>query len=252
MRYLNLIRNIGNWTLYFKIKFGKCAQGSYLFKTRNGIKIEVPAPLLHAFKEIFMEECYMHGPVISNLSPSPVIMDIGANAGFFTLFAAMKFRNAKILSFEPVPANFKQLTKNVEMNNNVDIHCFRKAVADHNGEISLTVKEGESFSTTATIIEHNNELSHKITVPCIRIKDIFDDNGIHECDFLKMDCEGAEYEILLNCPLDYLSRIKRMAIEMHSGTKPEHNERQLREHLNKNGFTTFETPKALAMLFAWK
>lgn len=57
-RYLNLIKNISNWPLHFKVKFGISDDDPLLFIARNNIKFEVPKRLHHEFKEIFMENAY--------------------------------------------------------------------------------------------------------------------------------------------------------------------------------------------------
>ena len=51
---------------------------------------------------------------------------------------------------------------------------------------------------------------------------IFDNNNITNCDFLKLDCEGSEYEIIKNLPTEYFKKIKKMIIEYHmADTHPE-------------------------------
>ena len=68
------------------IKFGINNTAPVLFKTRKGIFVEVPRRLLQTFKEIFMDECYMDGLEL-HVPDNSTVIDIGANAGFFTLFA---------------------------------------------------------------------------------------------------------------------------------------------------------------------
>ena len=105
MRYVSLIRNIDNWWLYLGAKFNLTRTDPLFFKTRRGVRLEVPLRLLHTFKEIFMEECYMHG-LKTEVPDSPVVFDIGANAGYFSLYAASRFEKPTIYAFEPMPANF--------------------------------------------------------------------------------------------------------------------------------------------------
>ncbi|MEI7589754.1 MAG: FkbM family methyltransferase [Deltaproteobacteria bacterium] len=249
MRYFNLFKNISNWWVHFQIKIGAFRNDSVSLATRNGIRFEVPTILIHAFKEIFMEECYTHGAPLK-IKDGMNIVDVGANVGVFTMFAAMRFPNANIFSYEPIDANFRQLQKNASLNASINIQCFNKAIYSHSGEIVLKLAEND-FSTTASLIGDSGGM-REIKVACVGIKEIFDENKIESCDFLKMDCEGAEYDALFSCPLEYLDRIKRMAIEIHSGTKSEYNGDALRNYLEKHGFVTFETSKALGMLFAWK
>ena len=52
------------------------------------------------------------------------------------------------------------------------------------------------------------------------LTEIFDTYQVDRCDFLKLDCEGAEYEILLNLPITYLQRVSRIALEWHGVEDP--------------------------------
>ena len=89
-RYYRLFKNLSNGWLYFLVKLGLTANDSLVFKTRNHIEIEVPRRLMHEFKEIFMDECYLNG-LQYPIPKAPIIIDVGANAGFFSLFAASRF-----------------------------------------------------------------------------------------------------------------------------------------------------------------
>lgn len=248
-RYFNLLRNLSNWWLYLAVKFGLSDVEPILFRTRKQVLIEVPRRLLQTFKEIFMDECYMVGLGLG-VPDSPVVIDIGANAGFFTLFAASRFSDARILSFEPVPSNFRQLERNRSLNMNCRITCFEKAVAGHSGKVSLGLNTNDSFSTYATIFERQDKQDEIIEVPCVTLPEIFDEFGLERCDMLKMDCEGAEYEILYNCPSAYMFRISQIAMEVHGGPEPEHNIDSLEKYLNSRGFTTRRRP--VGMLLAWR
>jgi hypothetical protein len=64
-----------------------------------------------------------------------------------------------------------------------------------------------------------------------------------------MDCEGAEYDILYNCPPDYLQRIDQIAMEVHNGEKENQNIEALEAFLRKQGFSTRRRP--VGMLWAW-
>ena len=64
--------------------------------------------------------------------------------------------------------------------------------------------------------------SKSVTVNSISLQQIFDNNNIEYCDFLKLDCEGSEYEIIKNLPTPYFKKIKKMIIEYHmADTNPE-------------------------------
>jgi hypothetical protein len=77
-----------------------------------------------------------------------------------------------------------------------------------------------------------------------------DENAIEKCDLLKMDCEGAEYDILYNCPPEYLRRIDQIAMEVHSGQQKDQNIEALEAFFRKQGFITRRKP--VGMLWAWR
>jgi FkbM family methyltransferase len=249
IRYFNLMRTFKNWWLYLAFKYGLSEAEPLLFETRNGVVVEVPLRLLQTFKEIFMDECYLAG-LERVISPGATIIDIGANAGYFTLFAAAKFDDSKIFSFEPIPVNYAQLERNRNLNSTKKIKCFPQAVAGVSGEISLTFDAGDSFTTSASLFSHGRTQDETFKVPCVSLRDVMDQNSIEKCDLLKMDCEGAEYDIFYNCPGEYLQRIDQIAMEVHRGEKENQNIESLEAFFRSNSFYTRRRP--VGMLWAWR
>lgn len=75
-----------------------------------------------------------------------------------------------------------------------------------------------------------------VYIDCITLQDIFKKFNIERRDFLKMDCEGAEYDILFNTPKNVLNKIYKISLEYHH-TKSNHLVYRLKKYLEKNGFT---------------
>jgi FkbM family methyltransferase len=248
-RHYHLFKTFKNWWLYLAYKYGFVDVKILIFETRKGVIVEVPIRLLHTFKEIFMDECYLAG-LERNISPDSTIIDIGANAGYFTLFAASTFPQAKLFSFEPVPVNYAQLKHHRDLNDTCKISCFPLAVAGHSGEINLNFDTTDSFTTSATIFASKENKGDSLSVPCETLKEIMDKNAIEKCDLLKMDCEGAEYDILYNCPPDYLRRIDQITMEVHRGEKENQNIEALEAFFRQKGFITRRKP--VGMLWAWR
>lgn len=247
MRYLNLIKNLSNWPLYLAVKFGFNKDEPILFITRSGIRIEVPRRLLQTFKEIFMEECYMTGLG----HPVPVgatVIDIGANAGYFSMYAASRFKNSRVLAFEPILANFVQLERNIQFNNDSRVIGVQKAVYKETGELSLHYDPNDSFTTSATLFQREQEPG-VIQVTAIELAEVFTEYEIESCELLKLDCEGAEFDILYHCG-DCLPRIQQIAMEVHAGSEPEQNIEFLESFLTSNGFVT--RTRFGRMLWAWR
>ncbi len=215
-RYYHLLKTFKNWWLYLAYKYGFADVKTLIFETRNGVIVEVPERLLQTFKEIFMDECYLAG-LKREIPSDSTIIDIGANAGYFTLFAASLCPHVKLFSFEPVPVNFTQLQRNRDLNSSRQIKCFPQAVAGHAGVINLNFDPMDSFTTSATMFTSDKEAGKSLAVQCVTLQGLMDVNNIGKCDLLKMDCEGAEYDILYNCPAAYFQRIDQIALEVHRG-----------------------------------
>ena len=248
-RYLNLINNVSNWHLHFMNKFGLINDDTLLFIAKRNIRIETPKRLHHEFKEIFMENAYTVG-MKKKLKRNPIIIDIGANVGFFTLFAVSKYPNCTIYSFEPIYSNFQQLIKNRDLNKTKNIHCFNKAVCGYSGTVKMTFDPTDSYTTSASInIDGNKE---SLDVPCLTLSDIFIENKIDHCDLLKMDCEGAEFDILYNTSKDFLYKIDQMAIEVHTGKNEKENLSSLKDFLIKSDFKLFQFEDKQHMLWAYR
>lgn len=252
MRYLNLIKNISNWPLHIKYKFGLKTSDPITFTAKNNIRFEVPKRLYHEFKEIFFENAYTVGQQKKITKTNPTIIDIGANVGFFSIFAISKFPNCSIYSYEPIESNFKQLSRNRKLNRDKNFKCFNLAVGGHKETIKINFDINDQFTTSATIMNRNNDNLTSIEVPCLRLRDIFDENDIEKCDFLKLDCEGAEYDVLYNTPATYMARIDQMAIEVHQGKNEGENLESLRNFLNRNNFNLFQFDDKPHMLWAYR
>ena len=196
-----------------------------------------------------MDECYMDGLEL-HVPDNSIIIDIGANAGFFTLFAVSRFNDSRVFAYEPIPSNFKQLARNRGLNADRNIECFQKAVAGHSGTVEIMFNPDDSFTTSATIFQKPHKQNQVIQVPSITLSDIFREHSIGKCNLLKMDCEGSEYDIIYNCPLECLFRIDQIAMEVHGGTESGQNIDSLETYLNAQGFTTRRRP--VGMLWAWK
>jgi len=173
MRYIRLCRNVSNWWLHFAVKLGLTAIDPLKFRARNNITVEVPRRIQHEFKEIFMEGSYTRGLGLA-IPDRPTIIDIGANAGFFTFFAASRFPGATIFSYEPIESNFRQLKRNQALNRNARVLCFQKAVYGYSGKIAISFDPSDSFTTSASVFSCSNSQLKTVQVPCVTLSEIFD------------------------------------------------------------------------------
>jgi FkbM family methyltransferase len=118
-----------------------------------------------------------------------VVLDIGANIGYFTLlFSRLVGPSGKVYSFEPEPENFSLLKKNVELNNYKNIILIQKAVSNENRKIKLFLSMNNEGDHQ---IYDSGENRNFIEIDSIRLDDYFK-NFEKKINFIKMDIQGAE------------------------------------------------------------
>ena len=157
---------------------------------------------LHALQEIFADKIYLQ-----NLPPNSYILDCGSHIGLSIIYLKKLCPSANIIAFEPDPANFDVLTKNVKSHGLSSVELRKEAVWISNTTLSF-MAEGNMSSKIGTI----NEAAVK--VPAIRLKDLL----IKTVDFLKLDIEGAEFEVIKDIQ-EKLSMVENLFIEYHGSFK---------------------------------
>jgi len=123
------------------------------------------------------------------IKPGMVVVDIGANIGYYTLIAAKLVESkGKVYAFEPEPNNYRLLIKNIEVNGYNNVIPIQKGVSNKPGKtklfISKTVLSSLSFSE-----DNVPEKKEFVMVETITLEKFFEDSKV---DFIKMDTEGAE------------------------------------------------------------
>jgi FkbM family methyltransferase len=201
-------------------------------KTKNGLTVKCMTNARVVFIEVFEKDEYAFPDF--DWSDKTVI-DIGANQGFFTLYAAS--RGARVFSFEPLEENIAILRENVKRNGLEDrVTAFHAAVTGTEKEITLFFGEnthGNARSETASIIDEQRGgvSTGSRKVEGVPAAELLAHCGLDACDFLKMDCEGAEFAIFDNMPKATMDAFGRMAVEFHDGRH-----REIHDHMTKGGF----------------
>ncbi len=236
-RVLNNIKNHLNWFEYYIYKYFTSHNNPFTFKCRNGRKITVPQRLMQTYKECFFDETYFKG-LPKNILKSPIqtVVDIGANVGYFSLFIFNHSPDAKVFAYEPMAINFKLLSQYKNENELLDFTVVNKAVSNSGqGSITLNYDGTDSFTTDASIFEPDSK-SDSIVVETTSLQNIINDNKLQKIDFLKLDCEGSEYDILYDAPNSVLDKISIVSIETHNGNAENENREALISYLKKKGF----------------
>lgn len=175
---------------------------------------------VHGLNEIFLDETYR----FDTNKTSPLILDCGANIGLSVIYFKRLYPDAKIIAFEADKDITYTLESNLSNFRFKDVEIVSKAVWTENTTL-LFKSDGAVGGQIA------NDAAGATKVEATRLKDYLSS----EVDFLKIDIEGVEYEILKDCAED-LSNVKNIFIEYHSFLKNEQKLDEILLILKKAGF----------------
>jgi FkbM family methyltransferase len=138
---------------------------------------------------------YERGLLKKNLAEGSIFVDIGANAGIYTLTAAPLVGEAgKVLSIEPNPVVLERLLFNAALNGfEKRIIAEQSGVSDAEGSFDLTLDDTNLGGSSLVAARS----SRKINVPCFKLLSIVQKHRLPKIDALKIDIEGAEDKALI-------------------------------------------------------
>jgi len=182
----------------------------YQLRVRNGACCELRPGTSDwwIFLEIFVFGIYRR--VKDDIRRSATIVDIGANVGFFSVYASSLNPAAQIHAFEPFPKNVDQMKRNVQLNPRGLIHVHPEAVADKAGVAELYFTPGDDSGCSL-----NEVKGQSCSVNVINVNDLPARCGIESYDLLKMDCEGSELSILRVLSPAILAKVGAVILEFH-------------------------------------
>ena len=185
---------------------------------------------LGIFHEIWDHERYTAGS-ISVVARHGTIVDIGAHIGLFSLFASKVLQANRIISVEPDSANFELLSKNISANHVENASLVKAAIAGESGEKRI-------YNTSSNTGGHSLYARgvSSIAVWTVSLTELFKASNISECSLLKMDCEGAEMEILENAPDKLLRNVSAISLEYHLDDYPRERLERLKTRMQTLGF----------------
>lgn len=166
---------------------------------------------LRVFRQIFQEQVYYHFP--DNLNPK-IIVDVGANVGYSPVWFASKFPLAKIFALEPFPPSVELLRKNAQPYPNLEV--ISSAIWHEDAQLSLN-DPGKGAWGIETKAKGNEE---GLLTNAISMTSFCQKYAIEQIDILKMDVEGAEWEIFSKGSLEWIDRVRLVQIETHESRKP--------------------------------
>lgn len=159
------------------------------------------ASFISTFRQIFEDQIYR----FSSSTDRPYILDCGANIGLSVIYFKRRYPQSSIVAFEPDKAIFDILRRNVRSFGYDDIEIVNRAVWNSETELNFTSDGADGGRLSIP----NDKPNH--AVKTVRLRDYLD----QKIDFLKLDIEGAETEVLSDCA-DQLSNVERLFVEYHS------------------------------------
>jgi FkbM family methyltransferase len=207
-----------------KIKLNYYRKYQPLQITFDGERLQVADAdsFLAAYKEIFFDKVY----AFRSTTPRPMIIDGGANIGLATLFFKQLYPKSSIIAFEADPAIFALLEQNIAFFHLADVRLVNAALWNSDASLPFA-SEGGASGHIATF----GETTRSTRVQGVRLKPWLRES----VDFLKLDIEGAEYEVLEDCQ-EELKNVRNLFVEYHSSAHSEQKLSRILEILSKAGF----------------
>jgi len=182
---------------------------------------------IHQFKDIFVDELYK----FETHEEAPLIYDCGSNVGTSCLYFKKLYPNARIKAFEADPQIASLLKKNMYESNIKGVEVIDKALWIHNDGIGFSPDHADSGSF------YGDE--NRIWVDSIRLKELIEKE--EKINMLKMDIEGAEVDIILDCQ-NVLHKVEHIFIEYHSWRKEGQKLDQVLRIMTSNHFRYYIAP----------
>lgn len=152
--------------------------------------------------EVMVEEIYTSIPDF-NPMPGYHIVDVGAQYGDYALLCALKYRVSKVTLFEPVPANYEEIQRNISMNGASNITAHNIAISNENGNMEINVDGNMG------VRKGNGE---RISVQTAKL----DSLNLSKPDIIKIDVEGFEIDALKGARNLLEQHHPKIILEAHS------------------------------------
>jgi FkbM family methyltransferase len=210
----------------------------------NGIRyfIRPKTTDMQIFNEVYLYKEYT--PKNFDIYPNDNIIDIGSHIGIFSIYAAKKAYKGKVYAFEPISSNYSILKKNISLNSIKNIIIENKGISNKRGKKKIYINKDPGGNSSYIYKNGDKNIISNMTT----LQRIIKENNISKVNLLKIDCEGAEYDILLNCPDNIFLKIERISLEYHFFK--DKNPKILANFLRKKGYIVNHVRWPYPMMYA--
>jgi len=207
----------------------------YVLATNNGPSIEIRPRTgdFFGYYEIVLRGDYFAAG--QKLATGDTVIDVGANIGCFAVSAArLVGPNGRVFAIEPELSTFRQLQRNIEINGLKNVTALHLALAGRDGEIVLNADANRLFSSIYRSVNGRETGGSVQRVAAMTLDRLMEQQGIDRCHFLKLDCEGAEHDIVASLSPETAARVDGITMELHK--VPGHDSAILHQRLLDLGF----------------
>jgi FkbM family methyltransferase len=254
---LGTIRHLQNWQQLRRQKKlarrGEAISARPVLRFRSGLQITM-VPASHEdwdflFREIFLDKCYQPTP---DFIPRPgwTVVDLGANMGFFTCQTGFANPDVRVVAVEPLPLYAETLRNNIQDNHLKNALAIEGAICGDPGlTIPITVWFTAAGELRAGDVPKTAARVETINAKGYTLPEIFQLGKVERCDLLKVDIEGAEYDLFEKIPGELWQKIQRIVMEVHNSAA--HSEMEIVRVLKRNGFKIHLKPEGPATSLLW-
>lgn len=183
------------------------------FELRDGVRIVAPnfpgarVPVY----EIFVEDAYHLPQLTRGLRPDAVVLDIGGHIGCFSVAVARSLPGATVNTYEASPLTAEYAERNVRGNGLTDrVAVSRCAMSDHVGTLEFA-DNGRGSGLNGITAPSGSTVT---SVPCVTFDEAVARAG-GRVDLVKIDTEGAEFDIVLASSPESWASVQRVVLEYH-------------------------------------
>lgn len=188
------------------------------------------------FNEIFKFREYRSAEKIIETAKNAIV-DAGAHAGFFTIYARSLNPLVKIVALEPELNNLSDLADHIEENNLENLEILNYALAKESGKRFLLLSN-DSHNHRLSGSKESVAQKPNVAVEAISLPDLL--NEVKKISLLKMDIEGGEFEIIENLTNEIAGKIGAIILEYHDSKVTTH--KSLESKLRELGFSVETHP----------
>lgn len=128
------------------------------------------------------------------IQKNEIIIDIGANIGYYALLESQLASNGKVFAVEPVPESFSLLDKNIKLNECKNIDAYKMAIGDISGKSKMYVYDKRN--RCSFIKDPSGNIINEVEVPIMTLDQFVESYVLQDPTFIRMDLEGYEFQVI--------------------------------------------------------